>query len=228
MAAKAWHLRHVRLLIYMGLVVAILGIFYSCFADVKDTAVAWVGTRELFGLWALGLMLSAMVAGPISFVLPWLPIRGHLMLGRRALGIAAFVMAILHVAAYLGPVVYRNWRDLYTPGRLWVAGLLLGIPLFIDMAALALTSRDVSVQNLGARKWKRLHQTVYWALPLALLHASFIGADFGLNKGPDVPGNPDAGCLIGMLIFAAAWLALFLLRRSHFRFRPHFKASAPF
>jgi hypothetical protein len=45
-AAKAWHLRHVRLLIYVGLVVAVVGIVYSCFADVKDPTLGWVGMRE--------------------------------------------------------------------------------------------------------------------------------------------------------------------------------------
>jgi DMSO/TMAO reductase YedYZ heme-binding membrane subunit len=218
-AAKAWHLRHVRLLIYVGLVVAIIGIIFSSFADVKDTTQGWVGMRELFGLWALALMLTAMVAGPLTFVLPWLPLRPHLILGRRALGIAGFVMAVLHVATYLGPVLFRDWRELYTPGRLWVAGLLLGLPLFMDMAILAFTSRDRSVQQLGPRKWKKLHQTVYWALPVALMHGAFVGADFGINKGPDVPGNPDAGCLIGMLVFAGSWLALFLLRKNHIRWR---------
>jgi DMSO/TMAO reductase YedYZ heme-binding membrane subunit len=98
-----------------------------------------------------------------------------------------------------------------------MAGLLLGIPLFTGMSVLALTSRDASVRELGPRRWKKWHRTVYVLLPLALIHATFLGADFGLNKGPDVPGDPDAGSLIGMLVASGAWLLFFYLRRRKLR-----------
>jgi len=216
---RPWHLRNIRALIYAGLIVAVIGIAYVSFAVAPDAGRGWVAARELYGLWALGLLLAAMLPGPLIFVLPWLPIKGHLMLGRRALGVAAFVLAVLHVSSYLGPTIYRNWRELYTPGRLWIAGLLIGIPLFADMTVLAITSRDHAVRQLGPRRWKRWHHTVYLLLPIALLHATFVGADFGVNKGPDVPGDPDAGSLIGMLVFAAAWLIFFILRKRRIRLR---------
>jgi DMSO/TMAO reductase YedYZ heme-binding membrane subunit len=200
-----WHVRNIRGFIYAGLVVAIVGIAVS--------SGGWVGARELYGLWALGLLITAMAPGPLNYVFPWLPIRAHLMLGRRALGVSAFVLAVLHIGCYLGPVIYRNWRELYTPGKLWIAGLLLGVPLVAGMSVLAFTSRDEAVRKLGAFRWKKWHRSVYWLLPLALVHATFLGADFGVNKGPDVPGEPDAGSLVGMLIAAGAWLTLFILRK---------------
>ena len=217
MANKPWHLQHVRGLIYAALCVTIIGIAASSFWDIKDTAQGWVGARELYGLWALGLLIAAMIPGPLTFVLPWLPLKGHLMLARRAFGVSAFVLAVLHVATYAGPVLYRNWHELYTPGRLWVAGLVLGVPLLAGMSVLAFTSRDASVRELGPKRWKMWHRTVYAMLPLALIHGAFLGADFGLNKGPDVPGEPDAGSLIGMLLASGAWLLFFYLRRRKLR-----------
>ena len=65
---------------------------------------------------------------------------------------------------------------------------------------------------MGPRRWKRWHRAIYWALPVVLLHAAFLGADFGINRGPDVKGDPDMGSLIGMLSVAAGWLMLFILR----------------
>jgi DMSO/TMAO reductase YedYZ heme-binding membrane subunit len=181
--------------------------------------VAWVGARELYGLWALGLLIAAMITGPLVFVVPWLPLKGHLMIARRAFGVSAFVLATLHLGTYLGPILYRNWHELYSPGKLWVAGLLLGLPLYVDMALLAITSRDSAVRQLGPRRWKTWHRTVYLALPIALVHATFLGADFGVNKGPDVPGQPDAGSLIGMLAAAGAWLLFFYLRKRRIRWQ---------
>jgi sulfoxide reductase heme-binding subunit YedZ len=214
---KPWHLKHVRAFVYAALIAAIIGIAAVSVYSAPNATEAWVGARELYGLWALGLLIAAMIPGPLTFVLPWLPLKGHLMLARRAFGVSGFVLAALHVGTYAGPVLYRNWHELYTPGTLWVAGLLLGIPLFTGMSVLAFTSRDASVRELGPKRWKQWHRTVYLLLPLALIHGTFLGADFGLNKGPDVPGEPDAGSLIGMLVASGAWLLFFYLRRRKLR-----------
>jgi DMSO/TMAO reductase YedYZ heme-binding membrane subunit len=219
-SAGPWHLRNLRKLIYAALVLAILGVAIASTWDVSDSTHAWIGARELFGLWALSLLLASMIPGPLSFVLPWIPFRGHLILGRRALGISSFVMAVAHVICYLGPTLLRNWHDLFTPGALWVAGLSIGLPTFVGLAVLAFTSRRSSIRNLGPHRWKRWHQLVYLLLPGVLIHATFLGADFGLNKGPDVNAEVDAGCLITMLSVTAAWLILFLLRRRHVRWTP--------
>ena len=93
------------------------------------------------------------------------------------------------------------------------------------MIALGLTSRDAAVKSMGGRRWKRLHRTVYPLLAIVLLHAVFVGADFGVNRGPDVRAAPDAGALIGFLCLAAAWAVLALLRRRQWRWTPRFIAA---
>jgi DMSO/TMAO reductase YedYZ heme-binding membrane subunit len=220
MAKIPWHLRNIPKLAYLALLVVTLGIAISSALDSSDPAHAWIVARELYGLWALALLLAAMLAGPLIFVLPWLPFKGHLLLGRRALGISAFALAVAHVASYLGPVLTRDWHDLYYPGRLWLAGLLIGFATFADLAVLAFTSRRRAIRSLGAAKWKRWHKSVYTLLPLALLHAIFVGADFGVNKGPDVTAEADAGCLVAMLLISLAWLFLFMLRKRRIRWIP--------
>ena len=222
MARVPWHLRNIRKLIYGGLAVAIIGIAALSAGDPPDPGTAWIAERELYGLWALALLLASMLPGPLGFVLPWFPLKAHLVMGRRAAGISCFVMAVLHVSCYLGPTLARDWRALITPGSLWVAGLVIGLAGFADLAVLAVTSRRAAVRRLGPRRWKRWHRSVYLLLPAALLHATFVGTDFGTNKPPDVTAEVDAGCLITMSLLSLAWLTLFLLRKYRIRWTPPF------
>jgi DMSO/TMAO reductase YedYZ heme-binding membrane subunit len=220
MASKPWHLRNIRKMVYLALIVAVIGIAISSALDSADPTHAWIAARELYGLWALALLLASMLPGPLIFVFPWLPFKGHLLLGRRALGVSAFVLAVAHVASYLGPVLIRDWHDLYAPGRLWLAGLLIGLAAFADLAVLAVTSRRQAIRNLGPGRWKKWHKSVYMLLPVVLLHASFVGTDFGMNKGSDVTAEVDAGCLVAMLLISLAWLILFILRKRRLRWIP--------
>ena len=87
------------------------------------------------------------------------------------------------------------------------------------MSLLAFTSRDKAVVKLGGKKWKRLHQMTYILLPLVLVHAVFVGADFGVNRGPDVKGEPDAGALIGFFTVGVVWLVFFVLRMRGVRWK---------
>ena len=83
---KPWHLRHLRALIYLAAFVA-GGIIVEVSAwDAVSFGQAMVTARQLFGLWSLALLLMSMSAGPLTSVLPWLPLKIHLMYGRRALG----------------------------------------------------------------------------------------------------------------------------------------------
>src|SRR5258708_2525034 len=91
---------------------------------------------------------------------------------------------------------------------------------FSNCFVLAFTSTNKAVRKMGPHNWKKWHRTVYLLLPLTLVHAIFLGADFGVNRGPDVKSEPDAGALIGMSILAACWFTLFLLRRSEVRIAP--------
>ncbi len=210
---RSWHLRFTRGLVYLGAILALAGVAVSCLWDAESPSEAWIAARQLYGLWALGLLVAAMLIGPLTFILPWIPLKAHLALARRALGVSTFLFAIAHMLAYLLPLVARNWPDIFAPGTLWILGLILGLLVFVSMGALAFTSRDKAVVRMGGKKWKRLHRLAYVLLPVALVHAICVGADFGVNRGPDVTTEPDMGALFGFLGVSAAWLALFVLRR---------------
>ncbi|MBA2479182.1 MAG: ferric reductase-like transmembrane domain-containing protein [Planctomycetes bacterium] len=180
----------------------------TCLRD----AAPWVSVRELYGLTALALLLASMIVGPLLAVLTRIPLKGHLLASRRALGVCAFCFALAHVAFYIMPVLSRNWHEIFAPGAWWIVGLSLGAIALACMAPLAWTSRNAAVAAMGGLRWKRLHRLVYVLLPIALLHAVLVGSDFGAHRAPDTKSEPDMGALFFFLGLSAAWLLLVFLR----------------
>ena len=205
----AWMLQNLTTLVSVAVAGTVLGIgLVSAFEP--TTADAFVAARQLYGLTALGVLLGACLIGPLASVFTHMPLKRVLLAGRRAIGVSAFVIAIPHVACYLGPVLLHNWRDLYEPGLLWVIGLVLGLLALFDLSVLAWTSRDAAVMTMGGKRWKRLHRTVYIVTPILFLHALFVGTDFGLVTPPN--GEADYGSLIAFSLLTGVWLVLAWLR----------------
>ena len=224
---KPWHFRYGRVLTYIAAVAAALGVAVASAMGSPSFGQTLVDARQLYGLWSLGFLLASMLLGPLSAVLPWIPWKSSLLYARRAVGVSSLLFAVLHVGCYVWSLLLRNWRELYTTGVLWVAGLVLGTVAFTDMVALGLTSRNQAVKQMGGRKWKRLHATVYIALPVVLIHSLFVGADFGINRAPDVSGQPDAGAGITFFCLSSVWLVLFVLRHRNVRWQPRFFGNPP-
>ena len=217
---RPWYFRRARPLIYAAAAGAAGAILWVSASGSPDLGRTLVSARQLYGLWALGLLLASLIVGPLTAVLPTLPLRPTLMYARRAVGVAALLFAALHLACYLGSITLRGWRELFTPGPLWVAGLILGLGAMAIMLALGATSFDAAVRRLGGRRWKRLHRLAYLAVAVVFAHALLNGADFGIGRAPDVTSTPDAGAGIGFACVGAAWLALFALRRRGARWTP--------
>lgn len=209
-----WHLRHVRPLLYAGFALSAVGIAGVCAMDDPDKP--WIGARQLFGLWALGLLLASMLIGPLTAVFRPFPFRGHLVLGRRAIGIACFLFAALHALSYTGVLLAQGgvsyfFSESFAEGSLWVAGLGIGAVLLVTLGVLTATSFDHMLVKLG-RRWKTIQNAVYLVLPLALIHAILLGADFGFHKARDVSTEPDVGAFLGTSCVTGVWLMLFILR----------------
>ncbi len=179
-------------------------------ANETTPAAAWIAARQLYGLTAFGFLLGACIIGPLAAVFPRLPLKAVLLSARRAVGVGAFVFAVLHAACYLGPTLSQDWRRMFAPGTLWVAGLAGGALALLDLSLLAWTSRDQVVKAMGGERWKKLHRTVYVVTPVVFLHALLVGADFGVTADPQA--ERDAGSLIVFSILAALWLILARLR----------------
>ncbi len=215
MSRVPWHLRHFRAILYAAFVVSAVGVAVVCAMD--DPKTPWIGARQLFGLWALGLLLTSMLIGPLTSVFRPFPFLGHLILGRRAIGIACFAFAVLHALSYTGTNLSLGGVSFFisealAEGTLGVISLVIGAVLLAALGVLTATSFDHMLVKLG-RRWKTIQNVVYFLLPLALVHAVLLGADFGFHQARGVTGEADMGALLGMSALSAAWLALFNLRR---------------
>ena len=126
------------------------------------------------GEWSARFMIAAMVLSPLLSLLgarPWL---SWLIQRRRALGVAAFAYATLHLVFYI--VDMGNLDDIVA--EFLALGIWTGWAAMLLFVPLAVTSNDASMRALKAG-WKRLQRLVYPAAVLVLVHWIFIHNNLG-------------------------------------------------
>ena len=126
------------------------------------------------GEWSARFMIAAMVLSPLLSLIgprPWL---SWLIQRRRALGVAAFGYAILHLIFYI--IDMGNLDDILA--EFWALGIWTGWAAILLFVPLGLTSNDASMRALKAG-WKRLQRLVYPAAVFVLVHWIFIHNDLG-------------------------------------------------
>ncbi len=117
------------------------------------------------GLQSTQLILLALAVTPLRRFLPNQAWVKWLLLHRRAIGVASFIYALLHVIAYL---VYKGTLQSVVQEGL-TPGLLTGWVAFVIFLLLAVTSNDYSLRLL-LRRWKTLHKAIYMGAALTLAH----------------------------------------------------------
>lgn len=111
------------------------------------------------------LMIVAMCVGPLADLIGLRQWLRWLIERRRAIGVAAFAYAVLHLAFYMIDmgVIADMIDELDAPG-IWTGWLAL-----IVMAAPAAISNPTSMRWLK-RRWKRVQQIAYLAALFTLAH----------------------------------------------------------
>lgn len=110
-------------------------------------------------------LILALMATPLTLLLPGWRGPRWLMKRRRYLGVAAFGYAVAHTALYL---VAKSSLSAVLEDALR-AGIWTGWIAFLIFTPLAVTSTDGWVRRLGPR-WKALQRWVYPAAALTLAH----------------------------------------------------------
>jgi sulfoxide reductase heme-binding subunit YedZ len=126
------------------------------------------------GEWSARFMIAAMVLSPLLSLIgprPWL---SWLIQRRRALGVAAFGYAVLHLVFYI--IDMGNLDDILA--EFLALGIWTGWAAMLLFVPLGLTSNDASMRALKAG-WKRLQRFVYPAAVLVLVHWIFIHNNLG-------------------------------------------------
>jgi len=131
------------------------------------------------GEWALRWLWATLAITPLRqiFQMP------ALLRFRRALGVSAFVYALLHFVAYAwldkGLVIDDIVKDVFKRNFIFV-----GVATLILMTPLALTSFNSAIRALGGKRWQMLHKLVYVVAIGALLH--FLWKKSGKNDYAEV------------------------------------------
>ena len=116
------------------------------------------------GKTALVLLVLSLACTPVNTLLGFRPA----LRVRRALGLYAFMYAAIHFVIFVG-LDYGLDLGLLREAIFEKRYALVGFAAFLVMLPLAITSTKGSMKRLG-RTWKRLHQWVYVAALLVIVH----------------------------------------------------------
>lgn len=146
---------------------------------------------------AITLLVLSLLCTPLNTLFGWKePLKR-----RRALGLYAFMYATIHILIYLDLDYGLAW-SLIVQNIVEKPYILFGVITFLLLLPLAMTSFDIWKVRLK-KNWKRLHQTVYFIAPLAVLH-------FALSKKGDI--FQLQGDIVRPLIYGLVVLILLILR----------------
>ena len=127
------------------------------------------------GLWSVRLLLITLTITPLRLITGW----GKILQIRRMAGLGAFAYALLHLALYaldqngdIGRIAAEIVSRFY---------LTIGFVALAAMSALAATSFDRAIRQLGAARWQTLHSLIYPLTALAIFHA-FLQAKINVSE----------------------------------------------
>jgi sulfoxide reductase heme-binding subunit YedZ len=116
------------------------------------------------GRHALTLLVLSLACTPLNTLFKW----NELLKRRRAIGLYAFLYAVIHVLIFLHLDYGLAW-SLIAQTIFEKPFIVMGVISFLLLIPLAWTSFDIWKKRLG-KTWKRIHQTVYLIAPLVVLH----------------------------------------------------------
>ncbi len=158
-----------------------------------EFALGMLGARPLMayihgvGLWAVRLLLLSLLVTPLRQAIR----ASSLVTVRRMIGVAAFFYLAVHFAAYIADQAFNLETVALEIVRRFY--LTIGFIALLILLALAATSTDAMTRRLGGRRWMRLHQFVYLAAILGVLH-------YFIQSKADVWEPTIAAGLLGWLL----------------------------
>jgi sulfoxide reductase heme-binding subunit YedZ len=121
------------------------------------------------GTWALTMLVITLTVTPLRRLTGW----NELVKLRRMLGLFAFFYATLHMLTW---VLLIHYVDVVTFDLAPMVEdvvkrpfITVGMPTYLILLALAVTSNRFAVRRLG-RRWQKLHRLVYVAAIGAVIH----------------------------------------------------------
>jgi sulfoxide reductase heme-binding subunit YedZ len=176
-------------------IIAALTLLANFLAAPEELMLVYVSS---FGFLSL-LSILFVLAIPILVRLKQNKFTIGLLLNRRWIGIYTFFFGLIHGVLVLN--FFFSWdfaRFFGNPGSIYLS---MGLVALIILAAMAGTSNDTAVRKMG-RNWKRLHNLLYLALLLSVIHAFQIGQIF-LSS---LEGKAIVGIAAVLIVTGKGWL----------------------
>lgn len=126
-------------------------------------------TIRATGELALRMLLITLAITPLVRLTGWAVLTSF----RRMLGLLAFSYVVVHLTLYLAIDLELDFVALAkdVEKRIYITA---GMGAFLLLLPLAITSTSGWIKRLGARRWQRLHQLVYLAAILGVVHFLFM------------------------------------------------------
>lgn len=167
------YIRHIILTVAVLVAVLLYAFTINQFTDLNA---AYVELGQNYAILALGLIYLSLIITPIYFVFPKLPFKALVVKSRRALGVSAFLFALMHAFLEFFKL-FGGFINLQFLHGKYLLAFLLGFIALLILAAMALTSFNYAVKKMG-KYWKILHRFAYLAGSLIVMHVLIIGSDF--------------------------------------------------
>lgn len=120
------------------------------------------------GRWTLRLMLASLAITPLRELLKLVGLAPL----RRTLGLFALFYACVHFVVYILFLLEMRWSEIGSD-ILERPYITVGFVALLILVAMGVTSPKSMVRKMG-RRWKPLHQLIYVAIILALMHLIWI------------------------------------------------------
>ena len=158
-------------------------------------------SNRFTGDWAMRILLMSLALSPLSKLIK----SPKPVLFRRMVGLFAFFYVCLHITSYVWLDMLFDWSELWADvmKRLYIT---VGFIAFLLFVPLAVTSTKGWVKRLSARRWQRLHRSVYAIGVLVIVH--FIMMRKGFQAEPLIYGG-----ILMVLYLLRVWSVRALLGR---------------
>lgn len=133
--------------------------------------------EQVYGFIAIILLFLAVLASPLCYAYPNLPLKNAYLHARRALGVTAFYYACLHsILAFTQQLGGLDGIKYYNDEYNW--SIFFGFICLVILFIMSATSLDWVIRTVGFKSWKLLHRLVYIAGISVLIHLVLIGSHF--------------------------------------------------
>lgn len=175
-------MRYVRASVFLFAAILTGAVYVIVRAGIPSHELQEIRLAELYGALSLAFLYVAMAVSPLYSVFPALPGRATLYRARRAIGVCAFCLGLLHTWVAFFDLL-AGWEGMaFLSDRYW-QDLVRSAAALAVLFVLAATSNDWAVERLGSR-WKWLHRLLYAAGAVVLLHSAVLGSHFVSPASP--------------------------------------------